>query len=559
MKINEEGVGKTTADPENDIVQNICSDDDEEKSSTNRNPKGASLFQTALNIAKLCMGTGTLALPFASQKGGLVFNVVGLGLIGLWNYYSACCLLRCLELLPVELRDADSCDRSGNNCEGVAKCVQIDDGSERKNIDSYGALDRNDENNSDIEKTHAPNQKLKKQPIIRPPPEGTTAYGTVAWYASGPKGLFQRVFPSRVQLSEFRDHCQFYFQHASLVFLKLVFTFTFCMLLSGLLVLDLLMLLLFVGLLIAYEVAMMSFITDMPITTGSNKVDLLIPSVIVSLLSCAPDISFLSNFSALGLLALALSFTVIAWQGVDDNGLYGFYHMDELNLFPKNWTDASSWFGVVAFGYGIVPVIFNIRDSMAQPEYVQPSTKIGLIMVFVGYITISNGVRILFSPAHVFDGDVLQAMPDTWISFIVRLLMTFVVAVTAPLIVVPCGELIEGKLGIDETDHFSQKVTIRVLLCVVCTILAEYAPGFVHIVSFIGCFCVAIAGFVLPPLFSIQLALKQDRGDHDFLRFKTMLPSLISPQIVGDLGLLVVGVAATVITSILTFIEMIVE
>jgi len=55
------------------------------------------------------------------------------------------------------------------------------------------------------------------------------------------------------------------------------------------------------------------------------------------------------------------------------------------------------------------------------------------------------------------------------------------------------------------------------------------------------------------------LALKQDRGDHDFLRFKTMLPSLISPQIVGDLGLLVVGVAATVITSILTFIEMIVE
>mmetsp|Transcript_3228 Transcript_3228/g.6898 ORF Transcript_3228/g.6898 Transcript_3228/m.6898 type:complete len:488 (+) Transcript_3228:69-1532(+) len=382
MKINEEGVGKTTADPENDIVQNICSDDDEEKSSTNRNPKGASLFQTALNIAKLCMGTGTLALPFASQKGGLVFNVVGLGLIGLWNYYSACCLLRCLELLPVELRDADSCDRSGNNCEGVAKCVQIDDGSERKNIDSYGALDRNDENNSDIEKTHAPNQKLKKQPIICPPPEGTTAYGTVAWYASGPKGL---------------------------------------------LVLDLLMLLLFVGLLIAYEVAMMSFITDMPITTGSNKVDLLIPSVIVSLLSCAPDISFLSNFSALGLLALALSFTVIAWQGVDDNGLYGFYHMDELNLFPKNWTDASSWFGVVAFGYGIVPVIFNIRDSMAQPEYVQPSTKIGLIMVFVGYITISNGVRILFSPAHVFDGDVLQAMPDTWISFIVRLLMTFVV------------------------------------------------------------------------------------------------------------------------------------
>lgn len=64
---------------------------------------------------------------------------------------------------------------------------------------------------------------------------------------------------------------------------------------------------------------------------------------------------------------------------------------------------------------------------------------------------------------------------------------------------------------------------------------------------------------MLPPLFSIQLAMKQDRGGHDFIRFKTMLPFLISPQIAGDYGLLVVGVAATVITSILTFIEMIVE
>lgn len=208
IKTREEGIGKKPADPENVIVQNICSDDDDEMNTTNGNPKGASIFQTALNIAKLCMGTGTLALPFASQKGGLVFNVVGLGLIGLWNYYSACCLLRCLELLPVELRDADSCDRSGNHCEGVAKCVKIDDGSERKNIDSYGALDRNDENNFEIEKTdineqYAPNQKSKKHPIIRPPPEGTTAYGMVAWYASGPKGLFQRVFPSRLQLKEF--------------------------------------------------------------------------------------------------------------------------------------------------------------------------------------------------------------------------------------------------------------------------------------------------------------------------------------------------------------------
>lgn len=102
-------------------------------------------------------------------------------------------------------------------------------------------------------------------------------------------------------------------------------------------------------------------------------------------------------------------------------------------------------------GYGVVPVIFNIRDSMAEKQYIGRSTQIGLGMVYFGYLFISNGVRVLFSPTHSFDGDVLQALPATWIALVVRLLMTFVVAVTAPLIVVPCGELIEGKLGLETT------------------------------------------------------------------------------------------------------------
>ena len=97
---------------------------------------GATVFQTSLNIAKLCMGTGTLALPFAAQKGGLVLNMLGLAAIAIWNYYSADCLLRCLEYIP------DSPDPM-NELAG-----------------SSG------------------------------PPSGTTAYGVVAWHAFGKAGLF---------------------------------------------------------------------------------------------------------------------------------------------------------------------------------------------------------------------------------------------------------------------------------------------------------------------------------------------------------------------------------
>ncbi len=216
IKSSEKEEVESTVDSGNNIIQNTRNNDSEisnklkdinntrsfeEDGKTNLNPKGASIFQTALNIAKLCMGTGTLALPFASQKGGLVFNAVGLGLIGLWNYFSACCLLGCLERLPAVMRTNDSCETSGEICKRVGACAKIDDVNEAKN-DSYGALDRNDDNNLEIEQFHpneqyVPTPKAKNHPIIRPPPEGTTAYGMVAWYASGPKGLFRRVFPSR--------------------------------------------------------------------------------------------------------------------------------------------------------------------------------------------------------------------------------------------------------------------------------------------------------------------------------------------------------------------------
>lgn len=220
-------------------------------------------------------------------------------------------------------------------------------------------------------------------------------------------------------------------------------------------------------------------------------------------------------------------------------------------MWPESLSAASSWFGVVIFGYGVVPFIFNIRESMANPTQIHDSLRMGLFVAYAAYVFISNGVRVLFSPSHIFDGDVLQAMPDTWISLVVRLLMTFVVAMTAPLIVVPCGQLLEGKLGI-VNDHFSRRkrVTVRILFCIICTIFAEFlGSGFVHIVSFIGCFCVSMTGFVLPPLFCIQLTIKRKSIYKEGL--------LIDSMLLRDAAVLMLGITATIVTSALTFGELV--
>jgi amino acid permease len=428
------------------------------------------------------MGTGTLALPFAAEKGGLFFNVPGLFFIGLWNYYSANCLLRCLEYIP-------QVDEAGGKSGATEQR-------------EYGSM-----NSCQLGSSHT-SEEMKPMSYVcdriehslPPPPSGTTHYGRVAWYAMGP---------------------------------------------SGLMALDLLMLFLFFGILIAYEVAMMSFIADTPLTTGSRRLDLLIPSAVIALLSCARDLSFLSKFSGLGLLAVALSFIVISFQGFEENGWSGFG--ETVVLWPKNLAAASSWFGVVVFGYGVVPFIFNIRDSMTYPQEVNMSLKIGLFMVYAAYIMISNGIQVLFSPSHVFDGDVLEVLDRNQVSSTVRLLMTFVVTMTAPLLVVPFGELVEGKLGM---ESMRDKILVRTLFCTVCTILSEFlGSGFVHIVSFIGCFCVSMTSFVLPPLFCIQLSEKR-KSVIDKVTWTNLTLFL-------DVGALLLGITTTAFTSIVTFRELI--
>ena len=127
--------------------------------------EGATVFQTSLNVAKMCCGTGTLALPFAAEKGGILFNLIGLFFIGLWNYYSANCLLRCLEYLPDGAHSKDDVGLEGERSNGRQP--------------AYGTVD---------------SEKEPTTNLIRPPPDGTTTYGRVAWYASGPKGRCHFVY-----------------------------------------------------------------------------------------------------------------------------------------------------------------------------------------------------------------------------------------------------------------------------------------------------------------------------------------------------------------------------
>jgi len=155
----------------------------------------ATVTQTCTNIVKTCMGTGTLALPFAASQGGLLFNLIGLAAFAYWNYYAVDALVKCLHLLPTPVISVNNNNNNGNADEqhrisGSERCTRHRRTRSSMQRLFHSILHKNEDavkqyNNDEDEEYY--------QSILQnQPPKGTATYGKVAWYALGPIG-FQLV------------------------------------------------------------------------------------------------------------------------------------------------------------------------------------------------------------------------------------------------------------------------------------------------------------------------------------------------------------------------------
>lgn len=149
---------------------------------------------------------------------------------------------------------------------------------------------------------------------VKFPPESTSTLGKVAFFAFGPVGLE---------------------------------------------VMDILMTILLLGIVISYLSAVISFISDTPLTIGPLGDALAIASL-MALLSLVPDMGHLSGISGAGLLVLAGAFVVIAGYGLCD-----FFQTPpdvSLPLWPVSAVGLSHFFGVCVFGFG---------GTFRRPNYVR--------------------------------------------------------------------------------------------------------------------------------------------------------------------------------------------
>lgn len=272
---------------------------------------------------------------------------------------------------------------------------------------------------------------------------------------------------------------------------------------TGVEVLDAVMMILFFGVITAYYCAVLTFLGDTPFSLGRLG-DGLLTWVILTLLSLVPHVGALKHASALGLIVLLLTFGVIFSYGLLSSTKTT--EASSLNWFPLSVDGLGQWFGVVVFGFGIVPMTYNYRTSMQRPTDIVPVTRHAMFWTASVYLFTGWGLYALF-PA--LQGDVLSELPQHGVLPIAtRLAMVGVVLLTAPFLIVPCAELLEGKwqqLG---------RVSTRLSICGISCALAILFPHFVQALSLVGSTCVAVVSFCVPALLHWRLVSERSGPEH---------------------------------------------
>lgn len=435
--------------------------------------------QASVNIIKMCIGSGTLAMPYAASQGGILFHVIGLALITKWNLYSVD------RMLSSKLLISQRYDFYKQNLPMDSNDVMI------INMTASKARQQNDtlEEITNNEHQYRSNSVMFEK-------ESKSTFSNIAYMAFGPIGVHM---------------------------------------------VDTAMTILMIGIILAYEDAILGFMQETPLKSDNPRVDALFMLLFIIPVLLLPNYESIAKVSALGTGLVCAVFGIIAVIGMLQNGFAGVYTITWDALWPSSLSSLSRWFGIAVFGYGVVPFTFSIQESMIhQSEFIN-SCNMSLWMVFLAYCVMGNVISIIFM--QNIKSDVLSALPQNGtVPTALRLLMAIVILTTLPLIIIPAGALVHEKIFGRSKRSFV--FVIRLFIAVTCAILSVELPSFVFVLSFIGCLCVSFISFVYPPLV------------HMVCTFRFSVKPVLWQTVFLDGTMLIWGIFVTGFTSRQTYLSM---
>lgn len=239
-----------------------------------------------------------------------------------------------------------------------------------------------------------------------------------------------------------------------------------------------------------------------PCLGSDSRLDIVVAATLCYPLTTVRDIGRLAPVGAVGLGCLAVAFCAVVW----------FTETDSQQQGNVNWTitndptSLASGFGVLAYCFGIVPIVPQYAASMQDPAQFRYAQRVALATTTIVYTIVGVTVAAL-ARGHVA-GNVLDDLPSTFVAAIVRLAMAAVCIVSAPVAVVVAAEIAEAKLTASSLRH---RLSIRFAILGCGATFAVAMPSFSLVVSVVGAGAVSFLSFVLPPLVHVSLVLRSRR------------------------------------------------
>jgi amino acid permease len=275
----------------------------------------------------LCLGTGILALPFATARAGLLFSPLIIGIVALLNVFFCFLMVDCKY-----------------HCNGFSFPTSISS--------TYSKI----------------------------------AYAGAGWFA--------------VYLTEF----------------SVLFTLW--------------------GVCVAYQITFATLMLDVPLMQLSYSNLIILSAIIVFPVAFVKNLSFLTKFSAAGLVCLICGIIAIISNGFLQYGTGAIYE-DVLNkknstnhlfLWPENFLNMTSFIGVAIFCFGVCALAFPIEESMENKKDFKLAVSISLLFVWIVYVIIGNVSAMLY--IHDDNGiqdNILKNLPkDSLLLTIIKLSMALV-------------------------------------------------------------------------------------------------------------------------------------
>ena len=202
-----------------------------------------------------------------------------------------------------------------------------------------------------------------------------------------------------------------------------------------------------IGVVTSYQVAFAALVQSIPQITLNTSQLTILSTLVIYPLACVRDVGALAPMSVLALVFLSITMVILMYFGFANlHSNPEVFDSTDFPAWPKSVSGLSSYVADVTFCYCMMIPLFPVLKSLRNKQDILPSLFISLIFCWLIYALLSlSGV--LYEYWTPVQSNILLNLPQSSSSALfVRLLMSAVFLLSAPLLLIVPSEMIEKYL-----------------------------------------------------------------------------------------------------------------